>query len=184
MSNELLFLITALVQTELFLEEINRKETSWELSENVMKCVPRFCGVDLLPWTRLWLPTVMRLATVRGCSSSSDSIRKRYQVTILRCSCKMALLLSSSSSSSSFVCWKTLFQCPGHIMVHDLDSFDTIVLSILWIDFPNPVSQRCPPGSPPYMNFLRMEVPGNTKENKIRSSFYWLRMQWTLKIEH
>jgi hypothetical protein len=44
---------------------------------------------------------------------------------------------------------ETLFHCPGHIMVHDLNSFDTIVLSILWIDFPNPVSQkRCPCGSP------------------------------------
>jgi hypothetical protein len=52
-------------------------------------------------------------------------------------------------------------------MVHDLDSFDTIVLSILWIDFPNPVSQRCPPGSPPF-NFLAMEVPGNAKEKQFR----------------
>jgi hypothetical protein len=77
-----------------------------------------------------------------------------------------------------------LFQCPGHFMVHDLNSFDTIVLSILWIDFPNPVSQRCPLGSPPYMNFLRMEVPGNTKEKTIRSSFYWIRLQWTLKMGH
>jgi hypothetical protein len=77
-----------------------------------------------------------------------------------------------------------LFQCPGHIMVHDLDSFDTIVLSILWIDFPNPVSQRCLPGSPPYINLLAMEVPGRAKENKIRSSFHRIRMRWTLKMGH
>jgi hypothetical protein len=184
-SNELLFLITAVVQTHSYswIRSIGKKQVE-ELSENVMKCVHRFCGVDLLPWTRLWPPTVMHLATVRWCSSSSDSIRKRYQVTILRCSCKMALLLSSSSS---FVCWKTLFQCPGHIMVHDLNSYDTIVLSILWIDFPNPVSQkRCPRGSPPYVNrtFCAWRYLEIQRKNKLGQAFYWIRMQWTLKIGH
>jgi hypothetical protein len=79
-----------------------------------------------------------------------------------------------------------LFQCPGHIMVHNLNSFDTIVLSILWIDFPNPVSQRCHPSSPPYMNrtFCTWRYLEIQRKKIIRSSFYWIRMQWTLKMGH
>jgi hypothetical protein len=75
---------------------------------------------------------------------------------------------------------ETLFHCPGHIMVHDLNSFDTIVLSILWIEFPNPVSQRCHPGSPPYMNrtFCVWRYLDIQRKNKFRSSFYWIRMNF------